>query len=72
MGPNLKQYYERLLYEFYENGKKSCLVQQLIEKITLEVDAKIYFLTKIAIFSEVKILYSIFPEMNVTNAVLII
>ena len=52
--------------------KKSCLVQQMIEKITLEVDAKIYFLTKIAIFSEVKILYSIFPEMNVMNAVLII
>ena len=44
----------------------------MIEKITLEVDAKISFLTKIAIFSEVTISYSIFPEINVTNAVLII
>ena len=57
---------------FMRMVNKSCLVQQMIEKITLEVDAKIYFLTKIAIFSEVKILYSIFPEMNVMNAVLII
>ena len=34
------------------------LVQQIIEKLTLEVGAKIYFLTKIAILSEVKNGYS--------------
>ena len=39
VGPNLKLYYERSLSEFLENGKKSCLVQQMIEKMTLEVDA---------------------------------
>ena len=37
---------------------KMRLVQQIIEKLTLEVGAKIYFLTKIAILSEVKIGYS--------------
>ena len=39
--PNLKPYYERFLSEFYENGNKSYLVQQMIEKIAVKVDAKI-------------------------------
>ena len=43
---------------FMKMVNKMRLVQQIIEKLTLEVGAKIYFLTKIAILSEVKIGYS--------------
>ena len=43
VGSNLEPYSERSLSEFYENGKKSCLAQQMTKKIAVEVDAKIRF-----------------------------
>lgn len=41
--PNLKPYYKRFLSEFYKNGKKSCLAQQMTGKIAVEVDKKNLF-----------------------------
>ena len=40
IGPNPKPYSERFLSKFYENLNKSCLAQQMTEKIAVEVHAK--------------------------------
>ena len=40
IGPNPKPYSERLLSKFYENSKKTCLAQQMTEKIVVEFDEK--------------------------------
>ena len=43
VGPNLKPYHERVLPEFYDYVNKSCLAQQMTEKIVVEFDTKICF-----------------------------
>ena len=42
-GPNLKPDSDRFCLNFMKMVNKSCLVQQMTEKITVEVDAKICF-----------------------------